>query len=103
MVFLSKYQGAPFFIEFKQLIERYNDTENKEEFENKIRAFEYRMKYKYTKYKIPICAEDDYNLFIINLEKLITAGLKTELNNSLELTNTGFNSSAPLLPIPICP
>ena len=36
-------------------------------------------------YKIPICAEEDYNLFITNLEKLITEGLKTEPNKSLKL------------------
>lgn len=43
------------------------------------------MRYKYTKYRIPICAEEEYNLFIRNLEKLITAGLETELHKSLDL------------------
>ncbi len=83
--FLNKYQEAPFFIEFNQIIKQYNNSENKAEFENKIRAFEYKMKYKYTKYKIPICAEEDYNLFIMNLEKLITYGLIKEPEKTLEL------------------
>lgn len=83
--FLNKYQEAPFFIEFNQLIKQDKNSENKAEFENKIRAFEYRMKYKYTKYKIPICAEEDYNLFITNLENLITYGLIKEPEKTLEL------------------
>ena len=65
--FLNKYQEAPFFIEFNQLIKQYNNSENKAEFENKIRAFEYRMKYKYTKYKIPISKKYLVVIFIYQL------------------------------------
>ncbi len=43
------------------------------------------MKYKYTLYNIPICIEDDYNLFISNLEKLIENGINIEPNKALEL------------------
>ncbi|MEJ2250369.1 MAG: hypothetical protein P8Y97_12045 [Candidatus Lokiarchaeota archaeon] len=81
----KNYRETPYFLEFNDLIKEFNEAEDKLVIENKIRAFEYRMKYKYTIYNIPICKEDDYNLFISDLETLIEEGLKKDLNRTLEL------------------
>jgi len=80
-VFLKEYKENPEFLEFSELVKELNETEDKDKVKNKIKAFEYKMKYKNTKYKIPVCEEDDYKLFISNLENLIEAGISTELRD----------------------
>ncbi len=51
----------------------------------KIKAFQYKVKYKYTDYKISICKKEDYKLFIDNLEHLISGAINRNKHAALEL------------------
>ncbi len=83
--FLKKYEESPEISEFSELVKEFNEAEDKDKVKNKIKAFEYKMKYKNTKYKIPVCEEENYKQFISNLENLIEAGINKDSNKALEL------------------
>jgi len=48
--FIKKYKESPEFLEFSELVKEFNKAEDKDYAIYKIKAFEYKMKYKYTKY-----------------------------------------------------
>jgi len=83
--FLNKFKDSSFFKEFQDLVNKFNKTEDKEKIKNKFSAFEYKLKYKLTEYTIPICRNEDYKLFIQNIECLIQKALKKNKKRALEL------------------
>ena len=64
---IAKMKEDSHFQEFERLVNTYNRTGLGDNFVLKIKAYKYKMKYKYTDYNIPIFKKEDYKLFIGNL------------------------------------
>ena len=82
--FIADLKKSKMFQEFEELVEKYNESEDKENLKIKFKAFGFKLNYKYREFKNPICSDEDYKLFIQNLEILIEKSLKKENDIILE-------------------
>ncbi|MHA1249386.1 MAG: hypothetical protein ACTSRP_05285 [Candidatus Helarchaeota archaeon] len=81
--FIEDLKKSRMFQELEKLSEEYYESENKEKVKLKIMAFEFKLNYKFKNFKNLICSDEDYKLFIKDLENLIEKSLKKEKDITL--------------------
>ena len=83
--FVDDLKNSQMFQEFEELVIKYNESKDRDNFlKTQFKAFEFKLNFKYRKFKNPICSDEDYKIFIQNLEVLIEKSLGKEKNLILE-------------------